>query len=66
MEIDLAANTIHLSPIFSWYEKDFQEGLRAFLIKESPPDLTNRLRECAECTLTFNTYDWSLNDRSSP
>ena len=64
VEVDPAAQTIRLSAIFDWYEKDFRTGLRTFLITEGSPELADQLRNCSECDFTFNAYDWSLNDRS--
>jgi rSAM/selenodomain-associated transferase 2 len=54
---DAASRTLHLSPIFDWYESDFAENagsVAAYLAPYFPGSDGFRIR--------YTRYDWSLND----
>jgi len=76
VRIDLATRRIELSPIFDWYEDDYLDWLAvhapdaphtlsAYVARYAPATQAAALRACADCTVTFAPYDWSLNDRSA-
>jgi len=55
-----------ISPIFEWYEKDFDSypgGLQGFLRQYAPPDVKAALAE-RKFQIHFKKYDWRLNDQS--
>lgn len=55
-----------ISPIFEWYEKDFDSypgGLQGFLRQYAPPDVKAALGR-KEFRIHFKNYDWGLNDQS--
>lgn len=58
--------SVELSSILSWFEEDFRKhfgSVRSFLMKYANTDLA-RIIEAAP--LKYRTYDWTLNDRTSP
>ncbi|HET7215161.1 MAG TPA: DUF547 domain-containing protein [Terriglobia bacterium] len=63
---DLKNRVATVSPIFKWYDKDFEAypgQLRGFLIKFAPPAATEELRE-GNFAIRYATYHWGLNDQS--
>ncbi len=55
-----------ISPIFKWYEKDFESypgGLEGFLRRYAPPDVKDALAE-KKLQISFKDYNWGLNDQS--
>jgi len=55
-----------ISPIFEWYEKDFDSypgGLQGFLRQYAPPDVKAVLGK-RKFRIYFKKYDWGLNDQS--
>lgn len=61
--VDVSGGTVHLSPIFKWYKKDFEKPSGGVLAAvkpywpEKPPAGYERFR------IRYTDYDWSLNDR---
>jgi hypothetical protein len=76
--IDPVARTITLSAIFEWYESDFVEwpnreapttirrnaSLLTYIARHASPAQRAELAACADCDVTFATYDWRLNDQA--
>lgn len=57
-------NTLTLSKIFSWYSDDFEAepgGMLAFVSRHAPSQVKIWLHSPASPTLSFFTYDWSVN-----
>lgn len=55
-----------VSPIFKWYDKDFEAypgGLRGFLVKFGPPAVARDLGD-GKFAIRYATYHWGLNDQS--
>jgi len=72
VSVDLAARRIRLSKIFAWYEEDFTGWMErhdpddpatlvGWLAAHAPGDVAARLVQCADCSVTFVDYDWSVN-----
>jgi hypothetical protein len=63
---DLATRTAWLSPIFSWYQKDFGADERTTLLAAAryAPEEARRAIEAdpAAWRIKYLAYDWSLND----
>ena len=62
--IEVEAKTIFLSPIFKWYQEDFDRHAGSVLAALKPhwpelPTVTDGFR------IRFTEYDWTLNDRPS-
>lgn len=58
----LKNGVLYLSRIFDWYEKDFSEGVVAFVARHAEGSLKERLAARAgKVTLEYLDYDWSLN-----
>lgn len=65
MRIDRAADTIHLSKIFDWFEDDFDAagGVLAFVARYVDEDDRAWLaRNGGDASIRYLDYDWSLND----
>lgn len=63
---DAKSGTLHLSPIFKWYEKDFTPSagsLAAYVKPFLPEAQRNALTDPAKATVKFTDYDWALNER---
>ena len=63
---DSARAQAEVSPIFKWYEKDFEScpgGLQGFLSQYAPPDVKAALGE-KRFQIRFKNYNWGLNDQS--
>lgn len=63
---DPAGHTATVSPIFKWYEKDFDAypgGLRGFLIKFGPQAAMEKIKD-SKFAIRYATYNWGLNDES--
>jgi len=64
--LDEQKRIIHLSPIFDWFEEDFesQGGVLAFLTVYAPPEKRRWLSSHSrpEVTLEYMDYDWGLNE----
>ena len=65
--IDPRTRTAELSQIFNWFKEDFgsdeNEVLR-YLADFVPTSSANSLRnETRRWTVSYQDYDWSLNDR---
>ena len=65
VDIDPEARQIRLSAIFDWYDEDFTDS--GDLVEYIEPYLDTQQRAalaaCGECEVSFNEYDWALNDR---
>ncbi len=58
---DPAASTLYLSPIFEWFQKDFEVvagTVPAYVARY----LSNPIIEKPGVRIAYTTYDWSLND----
>jgi hypothetical protein len=68
--LDEGAGVLTLSPIFDWFERDFEPwgGVRAYLAPRLPADAARALGERGDALrLRYFDYDWALNDlRASP
>jgi hypothetical protein len=66
---DAATATLHLSPIFKWYEADFitpAGSLAAYVKPFLPEGQGNGLADPAKIKVGYTDYDWTLNDRKQP
>ena len=67
VRLDRPRRTLHVSPIFDWFEEDFEAagGVLPFLARYAPADVAEAIRE-GGASLRIRTldYDWSLNDLS--
>ncbi len=70
--IDHAAQKLHLSKIFKWYQSDFindlhrrgvpaQNGIVDYLIDAAPEPVKTNLRPAIPYTVEYVDYDWKLN-----
>jgi hypothetical protein len=58
---DPAASTLYLSPIFEWFQKDF-EVVAGTVTAYVTRYLKNPIIEKPGVKIAYTTYDWSLND----
>ncbi len=66
---DAASATLHLSPIFKWYQKDFvaSAGSLALYVKPFMPEAQHSSSTYpAKVKVTFTDYDWTLNELKRP
>lgn len=64
LRIDRAANTVHLSKIFDWFEEDFAKagGVVPFVARYAPEADREWLRaHAATARLSYFDYDWAVN-----
>jgi uncharacterized protein DUF547 len=61
--VDVERATVHLSPIFTWFEEDFGPDLGGFLARHVPEGPARRLLEGGHFKTVETPYDWSLNRR---
>ena len=61
--VDVAAATVYLSPIFTWFKEDFGPDLGRFLAPFVPDGPARRLLESGSFKTVETPYDWSLNGR---
>lgn len=62
--IDLANRTLHLSPIFKWFDEDFKRKsgtVQKFVTGYFPEGYHNRLN-AGKFKIRYTDYDWSLNE----
>jgi len=62
---DATKNTLHLSPIFKWYEKDFTQAagsLTAYVKPFLPESQRAALEGRKKIKIRFTDYDWTLNE----
>jgi hypothetical protein len=58
----LEGNILWVSKIFSWYEEDFGDDLKAFILKYAEGGLKRQLSEMGhKVKIKYLEYDWSLN-----
>ena len=65
LSLEPAADTVILSPVFSWFKDDFEPfgGLAATIEKYGPPQAVEFVRERgSRLDLDYFDYDWKLND----
>jgi hypothetical protein len=69
---DAENREVQLSPIFGWYEEDFEKAwgdLRTFVARHAGMLSDNKAEQSAmesgNIGITFNDYDWSLNNRQN-
>lgn len=63
---DAATGTLHLSPIFKWFQEDFTAGghsLEAWVQPWLPAEASRALGDARRVRITFTGYDWALNGR---
>jgi len=63
---DAASRTLRLSPIFDWFEEDFERSsqtLPAFVARYAEPATAAALTSGGDVRVEFLDYDWSLNGR---
>lgn len=63
--IDLANQTLHLSPIFKWFAEDFEKQsgtVQKFVADYFPEGYRSRLN-AGKLKIRYTDYDWSLNER---
>lgn len=63
--VDVAARTLHLSSIFSWFEEDFVAAAGSvprYVARFLAPDAA-AVATAPDVTVRFLDYDWSLNGR---
>lgn len=63
--VDPGARTIHLSPIFKWFNEDFEKRSGSVQKFVSPffDDASRRALADGKFSIHHTDYDWSLNDR---
>lgn len=64
VRLDRASRTLHLSPIFDWFEEDFEVsgGVLATVRRFAPPDVAAWIAEHGDdARIRYLDYDWSLN-----
>lgn len=61
---EAADRTLWLSPIFDWFEEDFEPhgGVLDYLTPYLPENIRSSLAGSPDPTLRYFDYDWSLND----
>jgi len=62
--VDVASRTVHLSPIFEWYGRDFApdvRGVQRWLSRYWPAGAERSLLEAGTAHVRWTRYDWSLN-----
>lgn len=66
VEVDVDRQTVRLSRVFSWYDKDFGENteerlkfVAAYLYNERSRDLL--INHGKNCRVSYQDYNWSLN-----
>ncbi|MFC1883946.1 DUF547 domain-containing protein [Thermodesulfobacteriota bacterium] len=60
----LEGDILWVSKIFSWYDEDFGDDLKAFILKYAEGDLKRRLNEKGnKIKIKYLEYDWSLNGK---
>ena len=66
--VDVAARTLHLSPIFKWFAGDFEAaaGSAPAFVAAFLPDGLRHAVSAGGFTVTYTDYDWTLNERSRP
>jgi hypothetical protein len=66
--VDVAARTLHLSPIFKWFAEDFESASGSVTKFVAPffPAEAQRALANGEFKIDYTDYDWSLNDRTRP
>jgi hypothetical protein len=65
VRLDRGARTLHLSPIFDWFEEDFEAsgGVLATVQRFAPDDVATWIAEHGDdVRIRYLDYDWSLND----
>jgi hypothetical protein len=66
--IDVQRRRVHLSPIFSYYRKDFgggQKELGAFLADYFPEEPVRKMLESGAFRIIDTEYDWTLNSQEN-
>lgn len=55
---------VHLNKVLDWYHEDFggTDGVMAFLLPYLPSEDAAYLRERGPAAVTYEHYDWTLND----
>jgi hypothetical protein len=77
MRVDAAAQTVHLSSIYLWYQSDFEAHATAvgagntvmhWIRFHTEPELHGLLDQAIaeQWAIVHETYDWSLNQASDP
>jgi hypothetical protein len=64
--VDVAARTVHLSPILDWYREDFggtKAAVGRYVAAYLPAGPAKELLLAGDFTLAYTDYDWSLNKR---
>ena len=64
--VHVASRTVYVSPIFTWYRKDFSDSpvaIGRFLAGYYPAGPERQLLESGEFVLRETEYDWNLNRR---
>lgn len=62
--VDLANQTLHLSPIFKWFDGDFEKKsgtVKKFVTGYFPEGYRSRLN-AGKFKIRYTDYDWSLNE----
>lgn len=63
--VDPANRTIHLSPIFKWFDEDFEKksgSVSIFIQDYLPASAAKEIR--TGFSIEYTDYDWSLNDQT--
>lgn len=63
--VDAKRRVIHLSPIFDWFEKDFEKKAGSVIefIRPFLPDTKAEALKKGGFSIQYTEYDWSLNDQ---
>jgi hypothetical protein len=66
---DAETNTLHLSPIFKWYDEDFTKHagfLADYVTPFLPEDQSEAITAAGKVKVRFTNYDWALNEQQAP
>lgn len=63
VELERDRSSLHISPIFQWYEADFEEigGVRATIARYAADEGVKSAARDVSVNITYQTYDWSVN-----
>lgn len=60
--VDVANQTVYLSPIFKWYGSDFEKKSHSVLVALKPYWPTKTAAGYEDFKIRYTDYDWSLNE----
>lgn len=63
VELERTRSALHISPIFKWYQADFEEigGVRATIARYATDEQLKSAARDNSVSISYQTYDWSVN-----